>query len=89
MMQRPRPVDVIALCSASGELRPLRLQGEDQEQGVFRMDIDRVLRVTEISHVGVESKIFLCRASAGERSWMIELKYLLRSQTWRLLRRID
>lgn len=86
MAQRPRPVDVIALCSASGELRPLRLQIEDQEQGMLRMDIDRVLRVTEISHIGAESKIFLCRASAGERSWMIELKFLLRSQTWRLLR---
>ena len=46
MEQKVCPVDVIAMCSASGEIRPLRLRMEDEEQFVFRRGADnREIRV--------------------------------------------
>lgn len=79
-------VDVISLCSAAGEVSPLRLRVQTEEQGVFRMDIDRVVSRIPIETVGAEGMRYLCRATAGERQCLIELCYSLRTHTWHLLR---
>ena len=81
------PVDVISVCNADGEIRPLRLRLEQPGEQV-RIDIEEVLKVTEISHVGVEAAVFLCRAKSHGRQMMFELKYTFRSHSWCLLRRI-
>lgn len=78
-------VDVISLCSASGELSPLRLRMEDAERGAMRMDIDRVLRMSHMDNVGAEGVLYLCRATACGRQWTIELRYAIRTHTWYLI----
>ena len=70
-------VDVISLCSADGSLSPLRLRMEDIDRGAMRMDIDRV---------GAEGVLYLCRATAGGRQWMVELRYAIRTHTWYMTR---
>ena len=82
------PVDVISVCSANGEIRPLRLRMEDEGHQLLRIDIDEVVSRKEIQYVGIEAHIFLCRAWVREREWLFELKYTIRSHTWCLLRRI-
>ncbi len=84
-----RPVDVISVCSASGELRPLRLRVADEDRELLRIDIDRIVSTREIPYVGAEATIFLCSATVWDRKWLFELKYLIRSHTWYLLRKIQ
>ena len=84
-----QPVDVIALCSADGEVSPLRLRLESEENGALRMNIDRVVSRRPIETVGAEGFLFLCRATAEERPCIVELCYSTRAHTWRLLRRQD
>ena len=36
------PVDVISMCSAAGEIRPLRLRMEDEAHQLLRVDIEEV-----------------------------------------------
>ena len=60
MVRKTCPVDVISVCSASGEIRPLRLRVEDEEQGLIRVNIDEVISMKEVPYVGVEARIFLC-----------------------------
>ena len=43
MEQKICPVDVISVCSASGEIRPLRLRLEDEAHQLLRIDIDEVV----------------------------------------------
>ena len=43
MEQKVYPVDVISMCSASGEIRPLRLRLEDEEHQLLRIDIEEIL----------------------------------------------
>lgn len=88
MEQTMYPVDVISVCNAGGEIRPLRLQLEKESQESVRIDIEEVLKVTEIPHVGVEANVFLCRARSYGRDILFELKYTFRSHSWCLLRRI-
>lgn len=83
-----KPVDVISVCNANGEIRPLRLRIEDESQQQFRVDIAQVVSVKEITFVGVEAQIFLCRAWFQGREWLFELKYSIRTHTWRLLQKL-
>lgn len=88
MEQTLYPVDVISVCTAAGEIRPLRLRVEDPAQEKIRIDIDEVLKVQEITYTGVEAHIFLCRGRAADREMLFELKYTFRSHSWCLLQRL-
>jgi hypothetical protein len=83
------PVDVISVCNADGTIKPLRLQLEDEERQLLRINIQEVVSVKEIQHVGVEAHIFLCRARVHDREWTFELKYTFRTHSWCLLRRVN
>ena len=85
---RNLPVDVISMCSADGQIRPLRLRMEDEEHQLLRVDVDEVIHSRKIQYVGIEAHIFLCRATVGERQWLFELKYTIRSHCWCLYRKV-
>lgn len=75
------PVDVIAWSSAAGELRPLRMRLKSGS----RVDIQEIVKTTEITYVGMEATIFLCRGVSAGRLILFELKYYLRTHTWWLV----
>ena len=83
-----RPVDVISVCSADGEIRPLRLRMEDEEHQLLRVDIDEILSMKPIQYVGIEAQIFLCKAMVKGKEWLFELKYTIRSHCWCFYRRV-
>ena len=82
------PVDVISLCSANGEIKPLRFRMEDGEHRLLRVDIDEGISSKQVQYVGIEAHIFLCRATVGEKEWLFELKYTIRTHTWCLQRKV-
>ena len=88
MEQRICPVDVISICSADGQIKPLRLRMEDEANQLMRIDIDEIVSCKEVQYVGIESFIFLCRATVGEKRWLFELRYTVRTHTWCLLRKV-
>ncbi len=87
-MSGNQPVDVISVCSANGQIRPLRLRMEDENHGLLRVDIDEVVSMRPIQFVGIEAQIFLCRATVRGKKWLFELKYTIRTHNWCLHRRI-
>lgn len=82
------PVDVISICSASGEIRPLRLRMEDEAHQLLRIDIEEIISVRQVQYVGIEATIFLCRATVREKKWLFELKYTIRTHCWCLMRKV-
>ena len=88
MEQKVYPVDVISMCSASGEIRPLRLRMEDEQHQLLRIDIEEVISSKEIQYVGIEAFVFLCRAMVRETQWLFELKYTVRTHSWCFFRRV-
>ena len=87
-MMRNRPVDVISVCSADGEIRPLRLRMEDEEHQLLRIDIDEIVSMKPEQFVGIEAQIFLCKAFVKGKEWLFELKYTIRTHSWCLYRRV-
>ena len=86
MDRRIYPVDVISVCSSSGELRPLRLRLEDESRQLLQVNIEEVLSIRDITYVGAEAHIYQCRAMLWDRKWIFELKYMIRSHTWYLMK---
>lgn len=82
-----RPVDVISVCSADGDIVPLRLRVEDEQQQKIRIDVEEIVKRTEIPYVGVEATVYLCRATVHGHPWLFELKYSFRAHTWSIRRR--
>lgn len=82
------PVDVICVCNAQGEIRPLRLQLSNAEQMKFRVDILEILNVKHIPYVNAEADVYLCRAKADGHEMTVELKYAFRSHSWYLLQKL-
>ena len=88
MEQTTFPVDVISICSAGGDIRPLRIRLEDDEHQLLRIDIDEVISVKCIQYVGIEAQIFLCRATIQGMRRLFELKYTIRTHSWCLMRKV-
>ena len=82
------PVDVISMCSAGGEIRPLRIRLEQTHQ-LIRVDIDEVISVKNVQYVGIEAKIFLCLATMDGKQTLFELKYTIRTHSWCLMRMVN
>ena len=80
------PVDVISVCSSCGELRPLRLRVEDESRQLLQVNVEEIISVKDITHVGAEAHIYLCKAMVWDRKWTFELKYMIRRHTWYLLK---
>ncbi len=88
MENKITPVDVISICSADGQIRPLRFRMEDEAHQLLRIDIAEVISMKPVQYVGIEAQIFLCRAVVNGVEWMFELKYTIRTHNWCLFRRI-
>lgn len=88
MEQNSCPVDVISVCSAGGEIRPLRMRLENDDHQLLRIDIDEVISVKHIQYVGIEAQIFLCRARINSKEILFELKYTIRTHSWCLTRKV-
>ena len=88
MEQKICPVDVIAMCAASGDIRPLRLRMEDEAHQLLRIDIEEILSIRQIQYVGIEATVFLCRATVRQKRWLFELKYTIRTHSWCLIRKV-
>lgn len=85
-MERNTPVDVISVCLASGQIQPLRFRLEGEDHQLHRVDITRVVSVQEVAYVGVEAFVYLCQAEMTGSHHLFELRYIIRTHHWELLR---
>ena len=82
------PADVISLCEADGQLRPLRIRFQDEDACFRKLDIEQILQRDRICFVGAEAELFLCKATVEGKTWLFQLKYSLRSHSWCITNRL-
>ena len=82
------PVDMICVCSANGDIRPLRFRMEDDKHRLMAVDIEEVISSKLIQYVGIEARVFLCKATVEGQNRLFELKYTIRSHKWSLHRKV-
>lgn len=88
MSEMNTPIDCISVCTADGQIRPLRFRLERDNRERLRVNIDKILSTRQVPYVGVEAQIFLCRGTVEGQDQVFELKYSIRSHTWQLIQRV-
>lgn len=88
MQQNRCPIDVISVCSASGDIRPLRFRMEDEDHQLLSVDVEEIVGSKEIQYAGIEAHVFLCWVTVKKKRWLVELKYTIRSHSWCLFRKV-
>lgn len=81
-------IDVIALCGADGELRPLRIRAVEENGETVTGNVQQIITRKENNRVCIESIFFLCRLTMDGQNVVAELKYHIRSHSWYLTRRL-
>lgn len=88
MEQNICPVDVICMCSADGDIRPLRFRITDEDHCVRSINIDKVISTRSVQYVGIEATIFLCQVTIEQQKLVLELRYTIRTHSWCILRKV-
>ena len=74
------PVDVISMCSANGDILPLRLRMEDESHQLMRVDIEEIVSSKKIQYVGIEAHIFFMN-----RGFSVKFFRILKNITFTIL----
>lgn len=80
------PVEMISVCDAEGQLRPLRFRFEDAAHRLHTVRVSEVVTSKEINYVGLQSYLYVCRALSQGREIVLELRYLVKAHRWVLFR---
>ncbi len=80
------PIEMICVCSADGNLIPLRFRMEDEDHCLQTVVIEQVLCSKPIQYVGVEAIQYLCKAKNEGKERLFELRYTVKSHAWTLFR---
>lgn len=86
MGKAPQLVDVICVCNADGEIRPLRLRMEDDNRKELRLEIGEILGIERNLRFGSETITFLCRGRTEAQSHLLEIRFFVRTHNWCMLR---
>ena len=81
-----RPVEMISVCSATGEVTPVRFRFEVEDRSLHTVQITEVVSVKPVTYVGIEAMVFLCRTRLNGLEHLMELKYTVPTHRWVLFR---
>lgn len=80
-----KPIEVLAVFSATGEIRPYRFRiSSDPHMQTIR--VDRIVHVEEKKVAGISAIHFDCRSQMDEREIMYQLRYQTEDQRWILFK---
>ena len=78
------PVQMATVTDRSGYMHPTWFRFQTQEQEIVRVDIERVMCQETIRYAGIFEKKFLCSIVLENIRYVVEFRYNVESQKWRI-----
>lgn len=78
------PVQMMSLVDRSGRLTPMGFRFEDEEHQIQSIKVSRVICREKLNLAGIREIKIICGAYFGEAERLLELRYSVDSQQWRL-----
>lgn len=78
------PIQMIAAADRDGKLTPMYFRFETEEHHIERVTIERTISRDECCYVGIREKRFVCTAVIGEVRRIMEIRYHIENQKWRI-----
>ena len=78
------PVQMLAVTDRDGKVTPLWFRLETEEHHIEKITIEKIISRDENYSVGVREKKFICSAIIGRERKLMELRYHIENQKWRI-----
>lgn len=78
------PVQMMSLVDRSGRLTPIGFRFEDEEHRILNIRVSRVICREKLMLAGIREIKIICGAQFGETERLLELRYSVDSQQWRI-----
>ena len=80
------PIQMMSITDRDGRLTPIWFRFETEEHVVEKIMIEKTISRDESNKVGIREKRFICSAIFGEQRRLLEIRYRIESQQWRIFR---
>lgn len=78
------PVQMLAVTDRNGKLTPLWFRFETEEHRIEKIAIEKTISRDECAYTGIREKKFICSALFGDERKIMEIRYNIESQKWRI-----
>lgn len=78
------PIQMILVADTTGQMTPLRFRFEKADHQIETVRISRTISRDESNYVGIREKRFICSAEMDGHMRLLELRYNVGKQTWRI-----
>jgi len=81
-----KPIEVISLTDTKGNITPLRLRIEQEDESVQVIKIDKIIDRTHEKLAGTNKLVFTCRSLINGTEKVFEIKYEITTCRWVLFK---
>lgn len=78
------PIQMISGTDTTGKITPIRFRFQTAEDIIENIDIQKVISRDEKNYVGIREKQFLCMVQINDVQRIVEIRYNVESQKWKL-----
>ena len=78
------PIQMLTITDRDGKVTPIWFRFEAADHHIEKVEIERTISRDESKSVGIREKKFICSAVIGEERRLIELRYHVENQKWRI-----
>lgn len=78
------PVQMICGMDTTGSITPIRFRFQTAEDTIETVNVERVISRDEKNYVGIREKQFVCAAQIGGMHRILEIRYNVAGQKWRI-----
>ena len=80
------PVQMFCAMDTTGRISPLRFRYETKEHAVETVQVERIIERGDRNFVGLREKQYICAVRMFGRQRIVEFRYNMDSQKWRVSR---
>ena len=78
------PIQMMSITDRNGRLTPIWFRFETEDHFIEKIYIEKTISRDESNKVGIREKRFICSAIFGETRRLLEIRYRIESQQWRI-----
>lgn len=78
------PVQMLVVTDRDGKLTPIWFRFETEEHCIEKVGVEKIISRDESYSVGIREKRFICSTVINEERRLVELRYHVENQKWRI-----
>ena len=78
------PIQMICAVDTTGLITPIRFRFESEDHLIKAVSIENTISRDEKVYVGIREKQFICTVIMGNRKRILDIRYHVESQKWRI-----